>query len=141
MQDVWIAPLDGQVLFNQQLNVPDFYKAGQATMVLVSDRGHYKGVMTVSSFGSGKIKKGQRVLIELSDYPKSEYGSLEGEVKSITSVSRDDTYEVEIVLPNQLLTTHHVKIPERAILKGSARIITSDKRLLERFFENVIDLF
>ena len=137
----WIAPFDGEVLFNCQLNVSSFYRANQASLIFVPNGGEYKGVIKVAVWGSGKIEKGQIVFIELSDYPKNDYGMLEGKVKSITSVSKDNKYEVEVILPNQLFTTYKMKIPSKAILIGKARIITKNKKLLERLFEEVIDLF
>jgi len=65
---------------------------------------------------------------------------IQGSVKSITSVSKKDTYEVEVKLPSKLLTTYEKEITFSAELKGTAKIITKDKRLLERFFEKVLDI-
>jgi len=65
---------------------------------------------------------------------------LEGTVKSITSVSKNEMYEVEIQLPKKLITTYKKEIPVKSILKGSAKIITKNKRLINRFFEKVINL-
>jgi hypothetical protein len=96
--------------------------------------------MKVSVQGSGKIEKGQKVFIEFSDFPKNEFGMLEGTVKSITSVSKNDLYEVEIQLPKKLMTTYNKEITVKAILKGNAKIITKNKRLINRFFEKVINL-
>ena len=136
----WVAPFSGKIIFNKQLNISSFYKAGEASLVIVPKGNAFSALMKVSVQGSGKIEKGQKVFIEFSDYPKSEFGMLEGTVKSITSVSKNDMYEVEIQLPKKLITTYHKEIPVKAILKGSAKIITKNKRLINRFFEKVINL-
>ena len=136
----WVAPFDGKIMFNKQLNISSFYKAGEASLVLVPKGNHFRALMKVSLQGSGKIEKGQKVFIEFSDFPKNEFGMLEGTVKSITSVSKNDLYEVEIQLPKKLITTYNKEIPVKAILKGNAKIITKNKRLINRFFEKVINL-
>lgn len=136
----WVAPFDGKILFNKQLNISSFYKAGEASIVLVPKGNHFRALMKVSIQGSGKIEKGQKVFIEFSDFPKNDFGMLEGTVKSITSVSKNEMYEVEIQLPKKLITTYKKEIPVKSILKGNAKIITKNKRLINRFFEKVINL-
>jgi multidrug resistance efflux pump len=136
----WVAPFDGKILFNKQLNISSFYKAGEASIVLVPKGNRFRALMKVSIQGSGKIEKGQKVFIEFSDFPKNDFGMLEGTVKSITSVSKNEMYEVEIQLPKKLITTYKKEIPVKSILKGNAKIITKNKRLINRFFEKVINL-
>ena len=139
----WVAPLDGKILFNKQLNVSSFYQAGEASIVLVPKGFHYKATVRVPSQGAGKIAKGQKVFIECIDFPKHEYGVLEGRVASITSIAKSmdkvEVYEVEIQLPKKLITTYKIEIPVKAQLKGIAKIITKDKRLISRFFEKVLN--
>lgn len=139
----WVAPLDGKILFNKQLNVSSFYQAGEASIVLVPKGFHYKATVRVPSQGAGKIAKGQKVFIECLDFPKHEYGVLEGRVASITSIAKTmdkvEVYEVEIQLPKKLITTYKKEIPVKAQLKGIAKIITKDKRLISRFFEKVLN--
>ncbi len=125
-------------MFNRQLNVNNFYRAGDASLVLVPKGNKFTGIVKIQATGAGKIKPGQKVFIELSDYPKNEYGVLEVKVKAITSIAKEDTYEVGIELPMQLLTSYKKKIPAKAVLKGKAKIITQNKRLLARFFDKVI---
>jgi multidrug resistance efflux pump len=136
----WIAPFDGKILFNKQLNISSFYKAGEASLVIVPKGNHFTGLMKVASAGAGKIEKGQKVFIEVKDFQKNDYGMLEGKVKSITSISKDEFYEVEIQLPEKLITTYKKELPLKAQLKGSAKIITKNKKIIERFFEKVINL-
>lgn len=136
----WVAPFDGKILFNTQLNLSGFYQAGEASLVIVPKGNHFIGLMKVANAGAGKIEKGQKVFIEFVDYPKNDFGMLEGTIKSITSIAKKDTYEVKVKLPKKLITTYKKEIPSRASLKGTAKIITKNKRLIERFFEKIINL-
>lgn len=139
----WVAPMDGKILFNKQLNISNFYQTGEASIVLVPKGFHFKATVRVASQGAGKISKGQKVFIECLDYPKHEYGVLEGNVKSMTSIAKtldkQEIYEVEVTLPKKLITTYKKEIPVKAQLKGIAKIITKDKRLIYRFFEKVLN--
>lgn len=138
---VWIAPCSGKILFNKVLQVNRFYKAEEASIVLVPKGNGYTALATISSTGAGKVKVGQKTLLELADFPKTEFGMLEGKVTAITQMDKAGKYEVKISLPKQLRTTYHKQIPFKAQLKGKVKIITKDKRLLERFFEQLTNLF
>ncbi len=137
---VWIAPCSGKVLFNKILQVNRFYKANEASLVIVPEESGYSALATIQTAGAGKVRVGQKAFIELVDFPKSEFGLLEGIVSSMTQIDKDGKYEVKIELLNQLKTTYNKNIPAKAQLKGKVKIITKDKRLLMRFFEQLTDL-
>lgn len=137
---IWTSPCDGKVLFNKILQKDKFYKPNEASIVVVPNGSKYVAFAKVKSAGAGKVKKGQQVFIELEDFPKNEFGMIEGFVSSVTPIEKDGTYEVKIQLKNQLKTTYKKQIPLKAQLKGQVKIITKKKRLLERFFEKIIDL-
>ncbi|MDR0803256.1 HlyD family efflux transporter periplasmic adaptor subunit [Fluviicola sp.] len=137
---VWVAPCSGKVLFNKILQVNCFYKANEASVVVVPNGSGYNAIATITTTGAGKVRAGQKVFIELTDYPRSEFGTLEGIVNDITQIDKEGKYEVKIQLANQLKTTYGKQIPCKAQFKGTARIITRNKRLLTRFFEQLTDL-
>lgn len=137
---IWTSPCDGKVLFNKILQKDKFYKPNEASIVVVPNGSKYIAFAKITSIGAGKVKTGQQVFIELEDFPKNEFGMIEGFVSSITPIEKDGTYEVKIQLKNQLKTTYKKQIPLKAQLKGQVKIITKKKRLLERFFEKIIDL-
>lgn len=132
---VWIAPCSGQVLFNTHLQKNRYYKADEAGLVIVPSGTGFMALATVKAEGAGKIKTGQRVFIELTDYPATEFGKLEGKVQHITPIDKAGEYQVKITLKDGLTTSYGKKIPPKAKLNGQAKIITKDKRLLVRFFE------
>ena len=137
---IWLAPCDGKVLFNKQLQVNKYYGANQASIVIVPEGKGYTAFAIISADGAGKVKKGQKANIELLDFPKIEFGSIEGIVSHISLIDKDGKYEVKLKLPKKLKTSFKKKIPIRAQLKGKVKIITKKKRLIERLFEKLIDL-
>jgi len=137
---IWTAPCNGKVLFNKQLQINKFYGANQATLVVVPNGNSYIATAAIESTGAGKVKVGQKAFIELLDYSKADYGMIEGIVTHITQIDKEGKYEVKIRLPKQLKTTYKKQIPLKAQLKGTVKIITKRKRLLERFFEKLTDL-
>ncbi len=137
---VWVAPCSGKVLFNKHLQIHQFYKANQASIVIVPDGNTFVATAIIGTTGAGKVKAGQQAFIELTDYPKNEYGMIEGIVSHITQIDKEGKYEVRIRLPKQLKTTYKKRIPLKAQLKGTVKIVTKKKRLLERLFEKLTDL-
>jgi multidrug resistance efflux pump len=137
---VWVAPCPGKIVFNKQLQLNQFYGVNQASIVVVPTGNTFTAIASIESTGAGKVKKGQRAFIELVDYPKNEFGMIEGVVTNITQIDKEGKYQVRIRLPKQLKTTYKKLIPTKAQLKGTVKIITKKKRLLERFFEKLTDL-
>lgn len=136
----WIAPCSGKVLFNKSLQVHRFYKANEASIVIVPEGSGYSALASIKTSGAGKVRVGQKVFIELIDFPKLEFGVLEGKVSNMTQIDKGGKYEVGVELKNQLKTTYGKNIPPKVQLKGIVKIITKDKRLLARFFEQFTDL-
>lgn len=134
---VWVAPCSGRTVFNKILQVNRFYKTNEASIVIVPHGSRYNALATITTEGAGKVKSGQKVFIELSDFQKSEYGVIEGIVSKITQIEKEGKYEVQITLPTQLKTSYRKQIPYKAQFKGKVKIITKDKRLLTRFFEQL----
>ena len=82
----------------------------------------------------GKIQTGQRVKIQVDDYPDSKFGYLTGAIGSIsTNPSGGDSLLIEINLPEGLQTTFHKSIYFRNNLSANASIEIDDSRLLNKF--------
>lgn len=137
---ILFAPVNGKVVFNTHLQEKQFYKPGDASIVVVPNKSSYYVTAIIPSEGAGKVKRGQKAMIELTDYPKTEFGLLEGIVTHKTQIDKEGKYEVRIRLPKQLKTTYGKTIPGKVRLKGSIKIITKEKRLLARLVEKLTDL-
>ena len=56
--------------------------------------------------GAGKVKVGQVVNIKFDNFPYMEFGVVKGIVKSISLVTNDSNYIVEVSFPNGLKTNY-----------------------------------
>jgi hypothetical protein len=75
-----------------------------------------------------------------------EYGSIKGKVKSISLTTNAvktanqgdiENYLVLVELPNELTTNYGSKLEFKYEIKGTADIITNNRRLGQRLFDNL----
>jgi multidrug resistance efflux pump len=102
------------------------------------------GKMFIPFERSGKVKVGQRVIVQLESLDFQEYGVLEGEVSWRSLTPRDDPDDeqkselpIDVRFPNGLITTTGKAITTDEVLLGKARIITEERRFIERVFSGV----
>ncbi|MCF8716353.1 HlyD family efflux transporter periplasmic adaptor subunit [Joostella atrarenae] len=85
---------------------------------------------------SGKVKLGQKVIIKLDNYPFAEWGSIEGEIASISEVPLQGEkafYTLYIELKG-LQTSHGKSIDFRQEMQGKAEIVIEELSILQRIF-------
>jgi multidrug resistance efflux pump len=127
------APADGQVTFTKYWSENQNVIAGDKICTVVPEgESSVSARVTLPIAGSGKVKAGQRVNIKFDNYPFMEYGTVTGIVKAISLVPADDTYIVEVDLPDGLLTNYGKQLSYKPEMQGTAEIITEDLRLIER---------
>jgi len=133
------APIEGQVSLNANFFVDKQYvRQGQQLLVIIPPQNEkVVGRLLLPIAYSGKVHSRQRVVIKLDSYPYSEFGTLRGFVYSKSLVPKDDKYAVIVVLPDGLKTTFRKPIAFEQQLEGSAEIITDEKRLLQRIYEQI----
>lgn len=91
---------------------------------------------------SGKIKKGQKVKINLFNYPETEYGVLEGNIAEMSAIpDNEGLFFLTVYLDKNLKTSYDIEIPFRSEMSGMAEIITEDLTLFERVFYNLRNIF
>jgi len=142
---VFIAAFDGKVQFLKFYSENQFLQTGEAVFTIVPKQEKAIGQVILPAQGSGKIKTGQEVIVKLDNYPYMEYGSVTGRIKSIsltTNITKTDktdleTYMLLVDFPNQLKTNYGTKLAFRTEAKGSVEIITNDRRLIQRLFDNL----
>jgi len=131
-----VSSTAGLASFQQFWGENQFVKRGDLVVSILPD--HKKaliGKMMVPAVNSGKITKGEKVLIKLDNYRYQEYGIVEGRVQNISFTPDDKgNYYVDVTLPEGLKTSYHKTLPFDTELKGNAEIVTQDLRLIERFF-------
>ncbi len=94
----------------------------------------YVAMLEVPAVQLRKLAPAQKVNIKLSGYPELEFGMLEGEISAISKNPNDNnTYRVEVALPQQLVSSYNIGISYQQDLSGVGEIITRKHRLLGRF--------
>jgi HlyD family secretion protein len=134
-----IAPIAGKISFSKIWNEQQFVNASEEvlTIVPIEGVGEIIGKALLPIANSGKVKIGQMANIRLDGFPFQEYGVIKSTVKSISLVPKEENYLLEIELPDSLITTYDKVIPFRQEMRGTANIITEDRRILERIFDRV----
>lgn len=133
------SSIDGRVSFLSHWNVNQYIETGSTVFsVIPSGNLGYIGKLKAPIQNSGKLKVGQKVNIRLQNYPESEFGMLTGAIETISLVpDKDGFYHMHVKLESDLHTTYNTKIEFKQEMKGSAEIITEERRLLERFFMQI----
>lgn len=139
------APFKGKVQFLKFWTDDQFVQAGEPVFTIIPKNDEPYGQVTLPAFGAGKVKVGQEVIVKLDDFPYNEYGSISGLIRSISLTTNTEktqqgsveTYLVTVTFPNGLKTNYGKKLPFKHESKGSAEIVTKDRRLIERLFDNL----
>ena len=135
-QYVLKSSINGQVSFLSYWDKNQTVKIGDQIFTIIPLKNKsFIAKVTAPAANSGKIKKGQKVQIQLANYPSDEYGELNGTITSISQVpNQEGNYLIDVTLPKKLITSYDREIEFRQEMKGAANIITEDLRLIERFF-------
>lgn len=140
------SPVGGSAQFLKFWTNNQFVQVGEPLFSIVPTKNEVLGKVMLPVQGAGKVKMGQKVIVKMVDYPYLEYGYIEGEVNNISLVSSPvsvgngstiDSYLVTLVFPRGLYTNYGTQLDFRFEAKGTAEIITKDRRLIERFFDNL----
>lgn len=139
--DVWEemyvlkSPMNGKVSFFEFRNNKQYVENGKIVMTILPDTiNRLIGQMKIPSSNSGKVKVGQKIIIQLANYKHDEYGKIFGEISKISLIPQDKMYYVEADLPNGLTTTYGVKLEFKQKLIGIGEIVTEDLSLFQRVF-------
>jgi hypothetical protein len=139
------SPFDGQVQFLKFWTDGQFVQAGEPVFTIVPKVDEPYGQILLPAVGAGKVKVGQEAIIKLNDFPYNEYGSITGIVSGISLTTNTEkteqgsieAYLVTVKFPKGLTTNYGKPIAFKHEAKGIAEIITKDRRLIERLFDNL----
>jgi len=103
------------------------------------------GELLIPSQGAGKVMPGQSVNVKLLEYPYDEFGYLRGKVESVSALTRkipssdavSPAYMVKVRFPEGMLTNYGVSIRPNYESLGTGEIITEERRLIGRLFDNL----
>jgi hypothetical protein len=131
------SPIDGHVSFFKFRNNNQFVNSGNEVMTVFPASNNMIGRIFLPQAGAGKLKVGQRVNIQLDNYPYREFGIVYGEVNLISPVSRENQYCIDLRLPRGLRTSYDRILEFKHEMQGNADIITEDLRLIQRLFNQL----
>lgn len=135
-----ISPTDGTVqVTNKFLKSGQYVNKDEPLLIIIQPQSNkMKGIMNVPFNESGNIKRNQKVLVRLNSYPASKYGIVQGKVASSSSIAIEENGKlvspVTVYFENGLVTNTGYKVSTKKELSGMARIITQNKRFIQRIF-------
>ena len=141
-----LAPIDGKVSFSKVWSVQQSVGAGEEILAVVPDmpsgenKSRIIGKAILPAANAGKIRSGMRAIIRLDGLPAQEFGTLKAELAQIALLPQKEEYLVDLELPNALRTSYGKAVAFRQEMPGQVRIITEDRRVLERVFGQLRDL-
>jgi multidrug resistance efflux pump len=132
------SPEDGKLFYVTTLKENQLISQGQSLFYVEPEETNYYAELAAGQRGFGKIKLRQQVKIKVESYPDAEFGYLNGTVNYISGMpNRTDSFLVRVELPNGLQTNYHKNIFFRNNLSAQAEIVTVNRRLMERFFSQL----
>lgn len=143
----FISPFKGKLEYLNFWQENDFVSTGTESFSIIPSENPILGQIYLPSYGAGKVKKDQDVIIKLDNYPYIEYGSINGKVSTISQLSnltnelgsqnKVNSYLITVDLPSRLTTNYGIELDFKYELKGAADILTKRRKLLERLFDNL----
>jgi len=138
------SPIDGKVtvfdIWDQYQNVD----VGEVLFTVIPEKTNgIIGRVTLPIRNSGKVKKGQKVIVKLDNYPFEEWGSLNGSIKSISEVPKqhEDAFYTLYIEISDLKTSFNKTIQFKQEMQGNAEIVIEELSVLERIFYEIRKLF
>ena len=141
--DDWInkfvikAPITGKLVLMMPLQENEYVKAGKSFGFVAPNNSQYYVEVTIPQYNFGKTDTNQTVQLRFDAYPYQEFGYVIGKIKYISDIPTDSGYIAHIHLPEGLVTNLKKKIQYREGLKAESLIITKERKLTQRFFDNL----
>lgn len=135
------APISGVIEMDKVWSPNQYLQASEALLTIVPE--NVSNVIKSKAFlpfaGAGKVIAGETPAnLRFNAYPFKEFGIMRSQVSYIAEVPQEEGYPVEFIIPQDLRTTYDKAIPFRQGMQGSARLVTKDRRILERIFDRIL---
>lgn len=136
------SPITGRVSYNNLWKVNQNIVSGDKAFAIINSKNQTTiGKAKIPVAGSGKVKVGQRINIQLDGYPYLEYGFLTGRITSVASMPDEDVYSATFEVENSKSTSYGKAIRQVGDLSGIGEIITDDLSVAERLIGPLRYLF
>lgn len=137
------APYAGTVSFFRELHPTQHVAAYQPVVAVLPDSAGFVARVKLDQRNAGKVEEGQRVILRFDSYPYRQFGTVTGRVAAMSRLGMTDDkedqtiYLLDVDLPRGLTTSYKVKLDFRQELRGDADIVTAERRLLQRLFDQL----
>lgn len=136
------AITDGTITLSRSWSKNQFINQGDTLLTILpqNDNSPLFAIGNLPQKSSGNLKIGQKATLDIQDYPSNQYGVLVGEVEDIALLPQGNNYLVKLKLPKDLKTTYNKTLPFKQNLEANVSIQTKEYSLLERLFQNILDI-
>jgi len=93
--------------------------------------------MLIPAYNISKVRTGQEVIIKFQAYPYAQFGTVTGQILSISTTLTDSGFPAKVMLPKGLHTSANRTLPYQNGLSAQADIIIAHTTLLERFYADL----
>lgn len=144
------AAIDGKVSMHNNWSQNQNFRQGEEILaILPNDIQNNLFIQCLIGIdGSGKVDTGQTVLLKFYNYPYREYGQVDGKVVELPGLPIQDPNNpnvsllpVKIKLNQGLVTRSGKELKFEQIMRGAGEIITEDRSVFIRIFENIAEPF
>ena len=142
------APIDGHIALSGVWSAHQPLNVGEEVLAVVpfsdTDGNDIIGRASIPSSMSGRVASGQRAIIRLDGYPARQHGIMETFITGMSLLPQQDGkepgYMLDLNLPDTLVTSYGRRIPFRQEMSGELSVITEDRRVIDRIFDQLRDL-
>ncbi|MFT7158377.1 MAG: multidrug resistance efflux pump, partial [Parvicella sp.] len=135
------ASVSGHLTFLKDLHPNQYVNSGDQLFAIIPKQQELKAILSFPTQGSGKVRIGQEVRIQLDNYPSTEFGEITGLIQDITllPIEKDkmNWYKAFIEIDDSLITTYGKHINYAPNMEGIGNIVTEDLRIIERVFNRL----
>ncbi|TAF31412.1 MAG: HlyD family efflux transporter periplasmic adaptor subunit [Cytophagales bacterium] len=135
-----LAPFSCQVSMPKPKVVFEQLKAGETVLTFIPSEENVYAIAQIDGRSVGKLTIGQSAKVKLEAFPHARCGSLMAQVKNIDMQAKDNKYAVFLRFTQGLKTDSKQYLPFRPDMQGAVEIITEERTLIEKFFEQIIVL-
>lgn len=140
------AKTSGAIALGKDIETNAFLPANSTVAYLMPmQAGQMLSRINVPVYSSGKVEKGQKMLLKIAAYPYKEYGILTTEITEVAAIAMEskagqEYYEIRGNLNGPLISSYGKQLPYKPNMQVVAEIISEDKSLFERIFSQFINL-
>lgn len=143
-----LAPFSGHLVFATDIVEKQIVQAGQSLFSIQPKLAKETSLIAkikIPAQGLGKINIGDKIILRFDAYPEKEFGTISTQLHYIAALpQKDDTgeafYQLEAPLKEPLKTNYGKMLPIEIMMSGTGTIITKDRSILDRIFEQILNL-